>query len=259
MSTNQESIDWYNQNAENYAAHVRNSDESIYHSLYEKPAMYGLLPNLEGKAVLSLGCGSGEDSRYLKEHGAASSVGVDISEGMIHIAQQNPGGCEFSVMDMEKLDFPDETFDFVYSSLAIHYIEDWTQVMRQAFRVLKPGGELLFSCNHPVNNIAFERVEDDAEHYLRELAKYKNKVTGEVKIYGDYVARKVVHGDKKLAVTTWTKSFGEISSEVTQAGFVIVSIVEPKPDPKMKDVSPADYETLTKIPDFVIFKLQKPM
>lgn len=257
MSTDQQSIDWYDQNAKKYAAHVRNPDDSIYHSLYEKPAMYALVPDLHGKVALSLGCGSGEDSRYLKRQGVERSIGVDISKGMIEIAQQTPDGCEFMQMDMEHLDFPDESFDFLYSSLAIHYIEDWSQVMREAFRVLKPGGGFLFSCNHPVNNIAFETTEDDEAHLLRQLAKYKNKQTGEVKIYGDYMARKAVHGGEEFAVTTWTKSFGEIFSEIKQAGFTIDNLVEPQPDPKMRNISPANYETLTKIPDFVIFKLLK--
>ena len=257
MSTDQKSIDWYNRNAEGYTNHVRNPEESIYHSLYEKPAMYGLLPDLHGKDVLSLGCGSGEDSRYLKQAGAALSVGTDISEGMIAIASQTPGDCEFQVMNMEHLEFDDESFDFIYSSLAIHYIEDWSQVMREAYRVLRPGGTFLFSANHPVNDIAFERTEDDEDHYLRVLGKYRDKKTNTVKVLGNYVARKSVDGSNDLEVTTWTKSFGEISSEVSQAGFVIANIVEPVPDEKMREVSPENYELLTKIPGFVILKLKK--
>ena len=66
MSNNKKSIDWYNDNAIFYTDHVRSPKESIYHSYYEKPAMYNALPNLKGKKVLSLGCGSGEDSHYLK-------------------------------------------------------------------------------------------------------------------------------------------------------------------------------------------------
>lgn len=257
MSTSQQTIDWYNKNAQNYADHLHDAEESIYHSLYEKPAMHGLLPKLQNKSVLSLGCGPGEDSRYLKKQGAARSVGIDISENLISIARKNPDGCEFQVMDMEHLDFPDESFDFLYSSLAVHYIEDWSQLMREAFRVLKSGGEFLFSCGHPVYE-SLEKTEEDETHFLKQLAKYKDKASNSVRIIGNYVSRKDIHGHKEFPVTTWTKSFGEISNEIAQAGFLVSNIVEPMPDPKMKQVSPNDYETLTKIPFFVIFKLIKP-
>lgn len=257
MSTNQESIDWYDKNAQNYTAHVRNPEDSIYHSLYEKPAMYNLLPDLHGKAVLSLGCGSGEDSNYLKAQGAERSVGIDISRGMIDIANQNAEGCEFKVMDMEHLDFPNGSFDFIYSSLAIHYIEDWSQVMKEAFRVLKPGGIFQFSCNHPVFS-SLEQTENDETHYIRQLAKLKDKVSDEVTIIGNYMNRKSVTGANEFLVTTWTKPFGEIAAESTGAGFLIAAIVEPKPLEKMREVSPKDYESTSKIPDFVIFQLLKP-
>ncbi len=92
MSTDKKSIDWYNQNAEGYTKHVRNPQESVFHSLYEKPAMYGLIPDRTGKAVLSLGCGSGEDCHYLHAQGAKKVSGVDISENLITITEKSHSG-----------------------------------------------------------------------------------------------------------------------------------------------------------------------
>ncbi|MBU2567031.1 hypothetical protein KKG46_05765, partial [Patescibacteria group bacterium] len=86
MSTDKKTVHWYNNNATGYAAHVRDKNDSIYHSLYEKPAMYSLLPSLKGKTVLSLGCGSGEDSHHLQKKGAKKSVGIDITNKLIDIA-----------------------------------------------------------------------------------------------------------------------------------------------------------------------------
>ena len=60
------------------------------------------------------------------------------------------------------------------------------------------------------------------------------------------------------AVTTWHKPIGEIATEASEAGFLIADIKEPVPLPKMQDLSPRDYDTLVKIPNFVIFKLFKP-
>lgn len=163
MSTDQRTIDWYNEHADDYASHVKNPNESVYHSLYEKPAMYAELPDLSGKDIISLGCGTGEDSTYLKNKGAKRSVGIDISERLIEKAKQAYPACEFSVMDMEKLEFDDANFDFAYSSLAIHYIEDWSRVFSEVFRILKPNSNFLFSCGHPVDSALEITVNNDMQ------------------------------------------------------------------------------------------------
>lgn len=208
MSTNQKSIDWYNNNADEYTKHVRNNNDSIYHAYYEKPAMYDLLPDIKNKKVISLGCGSGEDSNYLFEIGANESYGIDISEKLIDIAKNSYSNCTFEVMDMEKLNFSDESFDFAYSSLAIHYIEDWTNVFKETYRILKPNSFFLFSCGHPIRS-AMELIKDNNEENIRELAIVKNKTQNTISIIGDYLNRKNLTNKLKPrqseSITTWHK------------------------------------------------------
>jgi SAM-dependent methyltransferase len=257
MSTDEHSRQWYNDNATGYTKHVRDPDDSIYHSLYEKPAMYALLPDLKGKSVISLGCGSGEDCNYLSKRGASRVTGIDLSEGMIEIAKASYPDFDLRVMDMEHLDFLDNSFDFAYSSLAVHYIEDWHRLMSEVYRVLKPKSYFLLSANHPVA-YASDIVLDDDKTRKKELSRTLNKDTGTVTIVGDYLSRAVLPGDKDLDVTTWRKSIGEIATEATDEGFLIAGISEPKPLPKMRELRQDTYEKLSKIPEFVIFKLLKP-
>lgn len=252
MSTDKRTIDWYNNNAAEYVRHVRDENESVYHSLYEKPAMYGLLPALNGKSAISIGCGSGEDCNQLRLRGA-KVTGVDISKSLIGIAKDSYPECNFQVMDMESLKFDDESFDFAYSSLAIHYLEDWTKALQEAFRILKPGSNYLFSCGHPVLSAA-EHTKEDDEVSEYQLGYVKDKVTNKTTVIGDYVNRRSVNINDWIC---WHKSIGEICSEIAAAGFVIEVIHEPKPLEKMKDIAPNDYAVLTKIPNFVIFKLKK--
>ena len=120
MSTDKQSLDWYNENSQHYTDHVRNPHNSIYHEYYEKPAMYALVPDLQNKTVISLGCGPGEDSNYLQKQGAKMSIGIDLSNGLLAHAREAYKDCEFHEMDMEKLLFENESFEFAYSSLAIH-------------------------------------------------------------------------------------------------------------------------------------------
>jgi SAM-dependent methyltransferase len=259
MSTNPKTVKWYNENAQNYTNHVRNLDQSIYHSLYEKPAMYALLPDLTGKMVLSLGCGSGEDSHYLKMQGAVRSIGIDLSSGMIQIATQSYSECEFRIMNMEKLDFPDQSIDFAYSSLAIHYLREWTSVFTEVFRILKPGGRFLFSCGHPMKS-AMAMIEDSEDRKAQQLSIVidKKRENG-CEIMGNYLKRREIDPGfgKSGEVVTWHKSLGEIIGEATGVGFLIERFVEPQPLEKMRELASKDYAVLCKIPEFMIFRLIK--
>lgn len=256
MSTDKQTIDWYNKNAAGYTAHVRNTQESVFHAYYEKPAMYALVPDIKSKDVLSLGCGSGEDISYLKKLGAKRALGIDISSELIKIAAASHPECEFKVMNMEHLELPDSSFDFAYSSLAIHYIEDWTTVFKEVYRVLRPNSYFLFSCGHPV--ISAMAVTDTDTHKIKKLEKIKNKETGEIAVVGDFLSRaKLIDGLGKDSVNAWRKSFGEISSEIASSGFLIERIVEPRPLEELNKFAPETYKTLNKIPEMIIFRLLK--
>ncbi len=130
------------------------------HRFIEKPMMRALMPDLNGKKVLMLGCGTGEESVMLNEYGASNLIGIDLSEESIRIAKESYPDCEFVVGDMHKLPFDDESFDFVYSSLAIHYSATPDVVYKEIYRVLKKDGMLLFSVGHPMRWGCEEREID---------------------------------------------------------------------------------------------------
>ena len=70
----------------------------------------------------------------------------------------------------EALPFADEAFDYIVSSLTLHYIEDWMPTFREFQRVLKPGGSLLFSVHHPFMDVKLvERQDYFARTLLREV------------------------------------------------------------------------------------------
>ena len=61
--------------------------------------------------------------------------------------------CSFSiVLDVynRQLERIDERFDFVYSSLAFHYVENFNKLIRDIYNLLNRGGELQFSQEHPI-------------------------------------------------------------------------------------------------------------
>lgn len=257
MATDPNTIKHYNANAEQYHRHVSDPSDSTFHSYYEKPAIRAELPDLDGLEVVSIGCGSGVDTRWLADNGAKRVVGVDISEGLLAIAKTSNPDIEFHEMDMEKLDFPDESFDLAYSSLAIHYVDDWTKPLKEANRVLRSGGQYVFSCGNPIDSAMEYAPEGDYKY--AGLGRRINQVTNERTIYGDYLARetdgiKPVTGVlKDIEVVVYHRTFSKMIEQIQASGFSIERVVEPQPI----EGDPDHYEQLTKIPTFMIWVLRK--
>ena len=86
-----------------------------------------------------------------RRHGAVSVLGTDISHRMLETARQKNSDprITYQCAAMEDLDFPAESFDCVISSLAFHYVKDFSGLASRIGRWLKPGGDLVFSVEHP--------------------------------------------------------------------------------------------------------------
>jgi ubiquinone/menaquinone biosynthesis C-methylase UbiE len=123
---------------------------NVGHKYLEKPAMDNELPeNFSGKSILSIGVGSGDEFTEILKRNPVRVVGIDISDELLKIAARKYPSVEFKEMDMSAMDFPDASFDFIYSSLAFHYAPDWDVLLAEIGRILKPGGTLLFSTHNP--------------------------------------------------------------------------------------------------------------
>jgi len=106
---------------------------------------------LRGKRVLEIGCGSGAHARRLAESGCELTC-IDITERGVEMTRRRLEvfGLQADVrrMDAEKLEFADESFDFVWSWGVIHHSSDTPAVVRQIARVLRPGGEARLMVYH---------------------------------------------------------------------------------------------------------------
>jgi SAM-dependent methyltransferase len=118
----------------------------------EWPALRALLPELRGLRVLDLGCGFGWFCRWARQHGAASVLGVDVSERMLARAkaETHDPAISYATADLEDLDLPPGSYDLAYSSLALHYVENLSGLMAKVRAALVPGGRLIFSVEHPI-------------------------------------------------------------------------------------------------------------
>ncbi|CVI69001.1 Malonyl-[acyl-carrier protein] O-methyltransferase [Eubacteriaceae bacterium CHKCI004] len=115
-------------------------------------ALKQILPDFHGKKVLDMGCGYGWHCKYAADNGAVSVLGTDISRRMLETARQKNSDSRitYQLSAMEDLRFPEQSFDCVISSLAFHYVKDFPALVARIGRWLKPGGDFVFSVEHPV-------------------------------------------------------------------------------------------------------------
>ncbi|CAI5730069.1 unnamed protein product [Hyaloperonospora brassicae] len=103
-----------------------------------------------GERVLDVGCGIGGGDFYMARQFNVAVVGIDLSTNMVHRAletsmQLSSLDVEFEICDATKKEFPDASFDVVYSRDTILHIEDKHALFAKFFRWLKPGGRVLIS------------------------------------------------------------------------------------------------------------------
>jgi SAM-dependent methyltransferase len=118
----------------------------------EFPSLRALLAPMEGLRVLDLGCGFGWFCRWAREAGADSVLGIDVSDRMLARAraETKDGAVAYAKADLETIELPQGAFDLVYSSLALHYVENFERLAAATHAALAPGGRFVFSVEHPI-------------------------------------------------------------------------------------------------------------
>lgn len=137
------------------AADYKRAKQQPWRYFIERYTLLQLIGNPEGLSVLDLACGEGHYTRELRQRGAARVVGVDLSAGMIQLAQQeearNPLGIEYHVQDVRRLDL-DAQFDVVVAAYLLNYAatrEELGEMCTAVARALRPGGFFVTVNNNP--------------------------------------------------------------------------------------------------------------
>jgi len=142
-----------------------------------------------GMRVLDLACGSGIVSAAVAERGGRP-VGLDFSSEMIRLARAGNSGIRFEEGDAEALPFADGSFDAVVSNFGIHHVPEPTRALREAHRVLRPGGQVAFTAwAAPAENIAWRLSMTQSRHMAtsqRPKRRRRVGVFGSLRIYCAY-------------------------------------------------------------------------
>lgn len=233
MSDTPIALDAYQELAEAYAAKIETKPHNAY---YERPATLSLLPDVRGKRVLDAGCGPGLYAQLLKDRGA-NVVSLDASPKMIELARKRLGDdADLRIADLGKpLELDPVSFDLVLSPLVMDYIEDWHATFAEFHRVLKPGGQFIFSVGHPFSDYLYFKSE---KYFETEFVGSEWLGFAPVKVY----------------VPTFRRSLGSIFAPLTDAGFTIEKVIEPMPTEEFKKADPRHYAELSSMPAFICLR-----
>lgn len=226
----------YDSIAEGYTAE---NETSLLNAYYERPATLELAGDVAGRRILDAGCGSGPLFAELRDRGAIVT-GIDASAEMLEQARRRLGAAaDLRVADLaDPLPFSDDVFDDVVASLVLHYLQDWGPTLTELRRVLKPGGRLIASVEHPFAIWFWQRSEGQKTDYFE-----TRKRTDEWNMDGQITQ-----------LTFWDRPLHAMTDAFTAAGFRVNMISEPPPAPAARDQFPEI--TGTSFLAFLFFVLQ---
>ncbi len=218
-------------------------------NLFEIPARMSLMPKLNNKRVLDLGCGTGEHCMDYVRLGASKVTGIDISGKMLKVArdQNSDPKITYINMPMEDITMIDDTFDVAVSSLAFHYVEDFAGVVKRIYELLTPGGIFVFSQENPINT-----CHEGGDRWTRDADG--NKLFCNLKNYS-------VEGERESVwfvdnVKKYHRTFSTIVNTLADAGFFIQKMIEPGPTEEILKEYPEQADLYHK-PDFLLVRAVK--
>ena len=187
-----------------------------------------LLGEVRGRRVLELGCGAAAAARWLATEGA-EVVAMDLSAGMLRhavagaartgvrvpLVQADGGGGWGPAGKDGALPFRNGVFDIVCTAFgAIPFVADSAAVMREVYRVLRPGGRWVFALTHPMRWIF---LDDPGERGLVAVHSYFDR--------RPYVEQ---DAEGRVSYVEQHRTLGDRVRELVAADFVLRDVVEPE-------------------------------
>lgn len=136
---NREAQNWWKPDCQLYTLHSMNPPRFTFFDRFVK--------DWKGKQILDVGCGGGFTSEFMAERGAVVS-GIDMSAATVETAKSHAKEMNLSINYLvgsaEALPFPDNSFDVITCVDVLEHVPDLGKVLKEIYRVLKPGGTFCF-------------------------------------------------------------------------------------------------------------------
>lgn len=237
----------------------RRSEPILLSDFTARPFLAEWCEPVAGTDVLDLGCGEGYVARKLRELGAASVHGIDVSAEMIERARvqevESPGpvAIRFEAGDATDLaHLADDSFDLVVAVFLFNYLDRaaMTRTITEVARVLRPGGRFVFSVPHPC--LAFLRPEERPFYFSRgERGYFEGR---DVQFEGEIWRR----DGESVRVRCVHKTFDDYFGALKEAGFrTLPDVKELHATDEHIAFDPEFFEPLREQPLHVAFRLER--
>jgi len=203
-----------------------------------------ILPPPSGR-TLDLGCGEGRLTRDLAALGH-DVVGVDVSPTMVAAAREAAPEMELHVADGAALPFGDGAFGLVVAFMSLQDVDDLSGTIREAARVLAPGGRCCLAIVHPFNSAGkFAEREADAPFVIE--GSYLDESRTDLTVERDGLAMRFV--SRHTPLETYI-------DQLAAAGLLTERLREPQlPEAGFNDASSRRWQ---RIPLFLHLRALKP-
>ncbi len=225
----------WERNAATWTEQVRRGLD-VYRDALNTPAFLALLPDVAGLDGLDIGCGEGTNTRAVARRGARMWA-VDIAPSFVAAARESeaadPLGIRYEPGDALALAFDDGTFDFATAFMSLMDVPAPDLAVREAARVLRPGGFLQFSILHPCFVPPHRRVLREADGTVRavEVARYFDRLDGAEDVWWFTALPKAERaGVAPFRVPRFHRTLSAWVAMVVGAGLAIEALGEPCPD-----------------------------
>lgn len=160
MQQQEKIINCYNKVAENYAA---NRHDELSKKPFDRLLLAAFASANKHKAPFAdFGCGPGQTTRFLSDHGIVDLTGIDISAAMIEEAQKLHPQIKFETGDLLNINYGSNHFGtaLAFYSIVHFTYEQVTMAFREVNRVLQNGAHFLFSFHVGEETVHFDKAND---------------------------------------------------------------------------------------------------
>lgn len=227
MTIHDEVKKFWEENAETWFK-LSESGVDIWRDLVNTPAFIKMLPDINGKSGIDVGCGDGHNTRLIAQL-CGSLDAIDICSKFIALNKQMPNPINTKIryhnINASNLPFKDETFDFAVATMSLMDTAELDKVLKEIYRVLVSGAFFQFSITHPCfNEFKGEWLKKD-NHLLGFLLKdYFTPVEGEVH---EWQHAKSPPGLNNFKVPRFLKPLSVWINTLINSGFIIDHLEEP--------------------------------
>ena len=172
----------------------------------DKEVFQSLLAGIElkDKVLADIGCGTGRHWQYLYDSGLQKIIGFDVSEKMLEqLKQKFPKARTHRLLNNNLYDLRDNSCDIVISTLAIAHIKNAAEALSEWTRVLKPGGVIIITDNHPT------ALANGADRTFK-------------------------HNDKKIAIINYVHSVEKLKAIAASFNLSVMKVVEKNIDDSVR-------------------------